>query len=337
MKINPVGHPANVIQPSKHEPIQSSSSQSESANSKDIAAAAPVDRVDLAAPVDNQLTVVNGSSTESSNTPGVIRLLEAGHFKGVADVRLRINFFDELSERRGERTTPVIREHADEFVRTITGQVDHLIGPLTPNEEDQAAVAELVGQFNAQVQDAVTSASPDNIDTLVTSLGSAFDALDSQLRELLTATDASGSDDATPDATSDATKLTIADGQPAPTQLTPILDERTELDSGALTGSQDPATADGSKLIRTGDAVIVEPLSPREDQTKDTSVSLDDALAALRQAFEGALTSLTTAISEVSLIPNPTAPNGNGGAYAKFLGAYNELRGSASSMIELSA
>jgi hypothetical protein len=329
MKINPVGHPANVIQPSKHEPIQSSSSQSESANSKDIAAAAPVDRVDLAAPVDNQLIVVNGSSTKSSNTPGVIRLLEAGHFKGVADVRLRINFFDELSERRGERTTPVIREHADEFVRTITGQVDHLIGPLTPNEEDQAAVAELVGQFNAQVQDAVTSASPDNIDTLVTSLGSAFDALDSQLRELLTATDASGSDD--------ATKLTIADGQPAPTQLTPILDERTELDSGALTGSQDPATADGSKLIRTGDAVIVEPLSPRENQTKDTSVSLDDALAALRQAFEGALTSLTTAISEVSLIPNPTAPNGNGGAYAKFLGAYNELRGSASSMIELSA
>ncbi len=30
-------------------------------------------------------------------TKGVLGLLQEGHFKGVADVRLRINFFDELA------------------------------------------------------------------------------------------------------------------------------------------------------------------------------------------------------------------------------------------------
>ncbi len=328
MNINPVGHPANAIQHNKHEQLQSSSSRSISANSTAITEAIPVDRVDLAAPPDDQLIVVNGSSTETSNTPGVIRLLEAGHFKGVADVRLRINFFDELSERVAEHAAPVIKEHRDELVQTITGQVDDLVSPLSLNEEDQTAVAELVAQFNARVEEAVTSAYPDNTDALVASLGSAFDALASQLHELLTVVD-------TPDATSDAPKLTIADGQPAPTQLTPVLDERMLLESGALTGAQDAAITAVSEYIQPEDTVIAEPLTPTTYQTNDSSASLDDALAALRQAFEGALTSLTTAINEVSLLPDPTAPNGNGGAYAKFLSAYDELRGS--SLIELSA
>ena len=34
---------------------------------------------------------------EAREARGVIRLLQEGHFKGVADVRLRINFFEELA------------------------------------------------------------------------------------------------------------------------------------------------------------------------------------------------------------------------------------------------
>ena len=332
MNIHPVGHPANEIQHNKQEQSQSSSSRSIDASATAITESVPVDRVQLAAPPDDQLTVVNGSSTENPNTPGVIRLLEVGHFKGVADVRLRINFFDELSERSAERAAPVIQERADELVQSIASHVDDLVVPLSLNEEDQAAVAALVAQFNAQVEDAVTSASPDNTDALAANLGSAFDALASQLSDLLTATDGAGSDNATPDAISDATKLTIADGQPAPTQLTPVLDERMLLESGALTGAQDAAKTNVSEPIQPGDAVIAEPLTPTEDQTGNTSASLNDALAALRQAFEDSLASLVTAINDVSLLSEPTAPNGNGRAYAKFLSAYNELRSSASTI-----
>lgn len=35
---------------------------------------------------------------DADETRGVIRLLEAGHFKGVADIRLRINFVEELAD-----------------------------------------------------------------------------------------------------------------------------------------------------------------------------------------------------------------------------------------------
>ena len=37
---------------------------------------------------------------------GVVRLLEAGHFKGVADARLRLNFFDQLDHEALPALTP---------------------------------------------------------------------------------------------------------------------------------------------------------------------------------------------------------------------------------------
>ena len=45
------------------------------------------------------MTAQEGAKAAPGETKvrGVIRLLQQGHFKGVADVRLRINFFDELS------------------------------------------------------------------------------------------------------------------------------------------------------------------------------------------------------------------------------------------------
>ena len=41
--------------------------------------------------------VENQAVQDDEKVKGVIRLLQEGHFKGVADVRLRINFFDELT------------------------------------------------------------------------------------------------------------------------------------------------------------------------------------------------------------------------------------------------
>jgi len=44
-----------------------------------------------AAPVDDDPPIA-----DETKKPGVIRLLEAGHFQGAADVRLRLNFYDQL-------------------------------------------------------------------------------------------------------------------------------------------------------------------------------------------------------------------------------------------------
>ncbi len=45
-------------------------------------------------------------STTDEKVRGVIRLLQDGHFKGVADVRLRLNNFDELSAESLSAVTP---------------------------------------------------------------------------------------------------------------------------------------------------------------------------------------------------------------------------------------
>ena len=58
------------------------------------------------APAPQTLSDAPAEPTDTFESPrpakGVLRLLEAGHFRGVADVRLRINFQQELSAQQGQ-------------------------------------------------------------------------------------------------------------------------------------------------------------------------------------------------------------------------------------------
>jgi PAS domain S-box-containing protein len=58
---------------------------------------------------------------------GVLRLLEAGHFKGVADVRLRINFFEELSARASAAAAPAVRTEAAGLIDTMNSRIGELV------------------------------------------------------------------------------------------------------------------------------------------------------------------------------------------------------------------
>ena len=90
------------------EPTQSASDPENSAraeatvNSEPTPAAEPT----KSAPAPENTALAEATETAEPTTEGekttgrangVLRLLDAGHFKGVADVRLRINFHDELS------------------------------------------------------------------------------------------------------------------------------------------------------------------------------------------------------------------------------------------------
>ena len=48
-------------------------------------------------PVTDELDPTAGEETEETEARGVLRLLQAGHFQGVADIRLRLNFAEELA------------------------------------------------------------------------------------------------------------------------------------------------------------------------------------------------------------------------------------------------
>ena len=59
--------------------------------------------------------------------PGVLRNLQAGHFKGVADVRLRINFFEELSALASQQSRSTAQAEVGTLLTTVNEQVDQLV------------------------------------------------------------------------------------------------------------------------------------------------------------------------------------------------------------------
>lgn len=126
---------------------------------------------------------------------GVLRRLEQGHFSGVADARLRINFFQQLKARAQQRSEAV----AQQQVTGLSDQVDQqLQGLLDAGQLDQDtldAAQSLRTDFGQSLDTALQSFG-DNHDTtaLGESVGSAFDTFVSGLRSLLTPTTDSDGD-----------------------------------------------------------------------------------------------------------------------------------------------
>ena len=97
----------------------------------------------------DRLTVTLREEDENASTGvredgegrGVLRLLEAGQFKGVADVRLRINFFDELSSRARASALPAVKEQAGEVLSAVAGRVDELMNTLELGDETTGLVS----------------------------------------------------------------------------------------------------------------------------------------------------------------------------------------------------
>lgn len=242
--------------------------------------------VDGSAPGDTP--EIERENPHDRKAPGVLRLLEAGHFKGVADVRLRINFFEELSAGAAERAQAAAGERSAKLVETVTAGVDGLLDTADVDETTGELVAGAVGEFETGVTEALeefTSAGVPNADSLASGIQSSFDALISTLVEAMTPP--AQVPDSTPDSKTDGATGTDVEASPL------------AVEEGQIAAAPDT------------------PAVP----------TLDELIASLVDSFEQALASLITAIVDASSLPDPSEPTGNGAAYDKFLDIYNELRG----------
>ncbi len=263
----------------------------------------PVDAPEAPSPV-GELPSLDPAAVDGGDNPaktrGVIRLLEEGHFRGVADVRLRINFFEELSARAADRAAATIEGEAVALRNTLTSKIEELIAPLATDAAQQqldAAVAQFEQAVTAAAQPTTTSLDPD---ALAAALRDSFDALVGSLRDALAAPVeeappalADGSTDRTGGKTDDVTAIT------------PVTDGVTPIAPGA------------------------EPLPPAEPAPDDGSAAptLEEAIESLTTAFQQALDEFLQSLESASALPDPSPPNGNGRAYEKFLAMYNDLRG----------
>ena len=125
-------------------------------------------------------------SVKADNVPGVIRLLEAGHFKGVADIRLRINFHDQLEQRAADKTADKLRTGADELVKTTVSKTDEVLATLATDETSREAVGASLDEFSESVDTTLATALKADdldIDAIMADLRAAFDDLVGGLRD----------------------------------------------------------------------------------------------------------------------------------------------------------
>jgi len=236
-----------------------------------------------------------------TSAKGVIRLLEAGHFRGVADVRLRINFHDELQARREEAARPAIAQAGDTFTTAVTGGISDVIASLGL-EDGQAAT--LLDPFTGSVDSALADFSG-NTAAVEQSLRDAFGALLALLQ------------------------ASVEEGAPAgSTGDDPSAD-------GTASAPIDPSVVD---VTGAPDATNVPDVTPTAPDTTgaptDTTPAptLDESLASLQGLFNTALTQLLNELDAAFAPPEPSAPNGNGAAYDRFLAQYLDLYGAHDSI-----
>ena len=93
---------------------------------------------------------VNDEAGETK-TKGVVRLLQEGHFKGVADVRLRINFHDELTQLSIQSVQVDFAGQVEQFEQGVDEAFATLLAAVESTEEQTAAATNLFDGFKASI------------------------------------------------------------------------------------------------------------------------------------------------------------------------------------------
>jgi hypothetical protein len=111
---------------------------------------------------------------------GVLRLLQQGHFRGVADVRLRINFHDELGAVEAETLKRETSEQVTSLVNSVNERISDLSSADWLDEESSAALDEQRVAFGHAIEELLESFSDSNAigqGELIFGLQAAFDEL----------------------------------------------------------------------------------------------------------------------------------------------------------------
>jgi len=235
----------------------------------------------------NQDTVMESAdSTISENKmKGVVRNLLDGHFKGVSDVRLRINFRDDIATLEMERMVQVAQEGVSDLIQTVTGEVDAFLQSESLDDQILSTISEASDTFTSSVSQAVDSFQSDQpvkTDELISEIQTEFD----DLVVSVTASFNSSSEANTEETDIPADNIIINPDR---------------------TANFPPSLAD---------ILSVE---------NDVSLSYEQFIMDLTAAFELKLNELMMRLSEVKVLPDLSEPEGNGQSFQKFLTIYNGL------------
>jgi hypothetical protein len=270
--------------------------------------------------------VSEAPETENSaeRQKGVLRQLQEGHFTGVADVRLRINFHDEISAMENEQLKSVADGETNKFINTITD----FLNPQEQKDEDLAPIidafivdAKNVDAFIADAENAkadfLGKENP-SIDSLLDDLEAAFKKLLAGLDGLIQETVA----EAPAPVLAEEIVETVIDSANEGEPVVSVLAEETPVVE--LPVEELPEAPVPEEPIAMDEPVVVEPPVEAEDNAAAQIAQLIEDLTSL---FDTAVGELKDTLSNTSALPELSEPNGNGVAFEKFLNIYNDLYG----------
>lgn len=124
-----------------------------------------------------QLTRANVAEADGEQPDGergVIRLLQEGHFKGVADVRLRINFYDEISQMETSQTQAAAEEKVSAMLQSVAAVVESFLTENELTEDQTAGLSQAQEDFTQAVNNA-----ENGVDAVATAFETFLQALQS--------------------------------------------------------------------------------------------------------------------------------------------------------------
>lgn len=244
------------------------------------------------------------TATQQSQAKGVMRLLQEGHFKGVAALRLRINFFDQISDLEQGNLQDTARQGLAELVRTMEEKIGAMSNAGLFEAEPLAQAKELAESFTSELQADVAGEELDP-QSMVSILNQAFSEFESALADLLVA----------PLEEPQQTAESVA-GNPA---------------AESVVSSTEPAAVMApSNLAATESESSVEPPAEPSITLAAGIAPLDElraGLDGLAATFRNQLSSLQEDLQNTALLSVPEPPDNNGAAYQKFLAIYQQMQG----------
>ena len=242
---------------------------------------------------------------DGEKQPGVIRHLQEGHFKGVADVRLRIVHAERLAALQQGQTISSIAENAGALTTALSSIIADLDAE-TPVSDEAAGADEATAETTAAAADAL-GAFEESVAAAVAELENGDTTDIAEFRDLVQASFA-------------ALIEQLGLNEPpvvAPADDTPVDGEAGEVAASPVTEG-DVAEID----VLAGDIEVTQTA-----EGEATAVDTRDYLAELTAAFQTSLDALLDTASE-SILPPISEPNGNGKAFDKFMAIYEGLQSS---------
>ena len=228
--------------------------------------------------------------TIKNQEKGVVRLLQEGHFQGVADVRLRINFHEELQQAASRQAEAAWASNTQDFMASLTKEVNDTMAGFA----DAGAIDPLLESFAEAAAPFLNGGTdgPFDLTAALAGLSEAFNDLFSDLNAL----------------------------DPAKTAAAPAI-----ADTEAATAS-DIAVPESEPEVAAADAPPAAPPTAESGTSdKPAAPTFAEAIAKLQQWFDQETAKMQTTPDGLLQPPEPSAPRGKGVAYERFLAAYHSL------------